>query len=584
MSASDARDRHDVSSRSSPDLPDAGPADDGAAPVPCAACQFPDRVWQHAEQWLRRCVQVITDSAPALDALNVFPVADADTGANLGLTFRGIDRSVPRVTAQTLGELTTAAIQSAHGNSGAIVAEMIGAAARVQPSDDAASRQLVNLLTVVATGATQAVARPVDGTILTVARATADGARQVTGSDPLAVAEAARSAAAAALNGTVNQLPALRQAGVVDAGGQAYLLLLDVLVEVLGGRPAQPLTRTAEPPALRPDPGPAPAPDTADGGGPPHTADEYEVMYTVRGADRDALTGLRGRLDAIGDSVVVVGDHTVAQIHVHLADAGAAIQPALGLGDLSQIKITTLRPRGSTPRRRIVISMVAGRGLADTTESQGGTAVPVAGGPVGASTLADLLAADTDEVIILPNDMEQLEMAHLLAREATGDGRRVAVIPTVVQVQGLAALAVHEPTGDFDDVVSAMTEAAFGTRHGAITIAEAPVATMAGRCVAGDVLGIVGGDIIHVGDSLTEIGWRVMVDLIENTPASGRPSPTADAAARGRADLLTVIIGDAEDVDLAHDLSERARCRCPGIEIQVLFGGQARYPMLIGVE
>lgn len=536
----------------------------------------PEEMWQLADRWLRRCLEVVTDSAPALDALNVFPVADADTGTNLCLTFRAVDRAVHRLDAQTTGQVAATAIRSAHGNSGAIVAEMISAAARFQPSGDAAPAQLLaDLIAASTDGATQAVARPTNGTILSVARAAAEAATAAASDesdDPAAVAEAARSAAAAALAKTVDQLPALRRAGVVDAGGQGYVLLLDVLVEVLGGASAQALAAPAAPRADH----------AAASPGASNTEDEYEVMYTVRGADQDALSTLRGVLDSVGNSVVVVGDQTIAQVHVHLADAGSAIQPALPLGELSQIKVTTLRSDDPPRPRRTVISLVAGRGLADAVESGGGTAVPVTSAPQGAAALTDLLAADTAEVIILPNDMEQLEIALLLGREATGDGRRVAAVPTIAQPQGLAALAVHDVTADFDDTVAAMTAAAQATRHGAITVAEEPVATMDGRCNAGDVLGVIDGDITYVGSDLADLGWQVISGLIgDREPSgSGHAGPSPDPPP----ELLTLIIGVQGSVDLAHDLAERARSGYPGLEVQVLFGGQDRYPLLIGVE
>lgn len=554
-----------------------------------------DTVWQFADRWLRRSLEVITDSAGALDELNVFPVADADTGANLCLTFRAIDRSVAQLDAGTVPTVTATAIRSAHGNSGAIVAEMLSAAAEFGLSaEHVAGRGLADLMEATSTGATQAVARPVDGTILSVARAAADGARTAAPGDPLTVAEAARAAAGSELASTVDQLPALQQARVVDSGGQAYVLLLDVLVETLGGTPARTLSPASE---FQPKDGagvPATAPSAAAAAAVAAPAgatkwststpgDEYEVMYTVRGADREALGTLRHTLDSIGNSVVVVGDQTVAQVHVHLPDAGAAIQPALGLGELSQIKITTLRAEDRPRPRRTVISIVAGRGLADTVEADGGTAVPIAAAPENAAALAELLAADTEEVIILPNDMEQLEIAHLLSREATGDSRRVSVIPTVAQAQGLAALAVHDATADFDDAVSTMNEAAFGTRHGAITIAETPVRTMVGRCAVGDVLGVADGDICHIGSDLADVGWQVIGDLIGGDAASVGPEADGSRTALP-AELLTLIIGADGSVDLAHDLAERVRAHYPGVEVWVLCGGQDRYPMLIGVE
>lgn len=508
--------------------------------------------WSIADRFLRRAFSVVEASARALDDLNVFPVPDADTGSNLRMTLQGIVESCGRIGPQSLPEVAAAAVGSAHGNSGAILAEMIVGVCRVVRESTGRGEPIVlsGLLTAVAESARQAVARPVDGTVLTVADAAAEAARAAAQGDPIQTAVAARDAARAALAETPDRLQVLADAGVVDAGGQAYVLLLDVLVEVLGGPPAEPLVAPAEARPRR----------ISFGRG------MYEVMYALRGADRPALSRLRSELDRLGDSVVVVGDETIAQIHVHLTDPDAAIRPALPIGELSRIRVNALHPATLT-RQRAVVAMVAGRGLADAVEAAGGIALRAAGGLDAATALQQLLAADMPEMIILPNDLEHLEMAHVLAHQIGDHGRRVAVIPTVAQAQGLAALAVHEPTADFEAIVSIMKDAAFGTRHGAVTVAEHPVQTLAGRAAAGEVVGILDGDPVLRGDDLAEVAAAVIGRLLEQ-----------------QAELLTMIIGVGGDVDLAHRLGEQARTLSPGIEVEVIDGGQDRYPLLIGVE
>ena len=275
-----------------------------------------------------------------------------------------------------------AAVLSAHGNSGAIVAEMIISLSRalersglIVPTEP--ERGLAQVLRLVAAAGRRAVARPVAGTILTVAaaaataaeEAVADGVADRLAIDPqvglsrvLAVAEVAAAAAAEALRRTPEELEHLADAGVVDAGGQAYVLLLDVLVEVLGGPRAEPLLDVPVPVIAR-------RPST--GGGPL----EYEVMYALRGTGADDLDVLREQLSELGDSVVVVGDRTVAQVHVHLSDAGAAVQAGLPYGRMSQIRITALPPAAALATERAVVAVVAGPGLAVAVENLGGTPV-----------------------------------------------------------------------------------------------------------------------------------------------------------------------------------------------------------------
>ena len=285
----------------------------------------PPEIWRLCLTWLERSAEVITASAAGLNAINVFPVADSDTGTNLQQTLTGI---IAHLSGEAVDDWTTelvvsqgapaggasqgsatgddepspadlvvrAAVLSAHGNSGAIVAEMIISLSRalersglIVPTEP--ERGLAQVLKTVAVAGRRAVARPVDGTILTVAAAAAAAAEQAVTAgvadrvarDPavgisrvLAVAEVARAAAAESLRRTPDELASLAAAGVVDAGGQAYVLLLDVLVEVLGGAPAEPLP---DQPVVTGRPGAVAGAPVA-----------YEVMYALRG-DRGRRPG-----------------------------------------------------------------------------------------------------------------------------------------------------------------------------------------------------------------------------------------------------------------------------------------------------
>lgn len=526
-------------------------------------------LWLVCHAWLHRATEVIAASADALDAMNVFPVSDSDTGSNLRLTLAGIVQAVPAVApARTAGEgeaprldgLVQAAILSAHGNSGAILAEMFTSVCRSLEHDGPSLRStppgslLAVLLRTVAVAARRAVARPVAGTILTVADDAATAAEQAAAQHPgeaLTVAVAAQTGAREALARTPDQLEVLAEAGVVDSGGQAYSLMVDALVEVLGGPVAVPLAGGAgDPPRVA---RPVAAPD-------------YEVMYALQGAAPAVLDRLREQLSVLGDSVVVVGDQVMAQVHVHLSDAGSAVEAGLGAGRLSGIRITTLAADAG-PAERTVVALVAGSGLARAVRDLGGVPVEADGATSAIEVMSDLVRGGCGDVVILPNDRAALETAGRLSAELRGSGRRVAVIPTVAQVQGLAAMAVHEPTADFDAAVVAMSSAAGHARHGAVTLAESSAMTMAGRCEPGDVLGAVEGDFVEVGHAVPEVAWRVVQRLL---------------AAGG--DLLTLITGSQADEHLAADLTDRVRHSTAGVDVEVLAGGQPRYLLLIGLE
>ena len=209
---------------------------------------------------MRRATSVIGDSADALNAINVFPVPDADTGSNLKLTMTGISQAVPNLEPASLDAAVQAAILCAHGNSGAIVAEMFVSVCRTLEYDLPALQSMppgtlvATLLRSAAVAARRAVARPVAGTILTVADEAASAAEEAAVSQPddaLAVVRAAQRSAHESLARTPQQLDVLASAGVVDAGAQAYVLLIDVLGEVLGGAPAQPLTTVGSAPGWK---------------------------------------------------------------------------------------------------------------------------------------------------------------------------------------------------------------------------------------------------------------------------------------------------------------------------------------------
>ena len=524
--------------------------------------QQPTTRWAVLDAWLRRAGVLVGESAEALDAINVFPIPDSDTGTNLRLTFEGIVGAVPEATPDSLDALTQAAILSAHGNSGAIVAEMLTSVARrLRDQDDKTppGSGLATLLRVAAVAARRAVSRPVEGTIVTVAEAAADAAEEAGSEHPedaLAVAEAAQRAAREALARTPDQLAALAAAGVVDAGGQAYVLLIDALVQTLHGEPAQPLT--AVPPAPR-------AGWPNQNRLPPV---EYEVMYALRGASAVGREALRERLSALGHSVVLVGDQSVAQVHVHLTEAGAAIEAALGQGRLSQIRITALPPERSAPAsERTVLSVMAGPGLADAVSAMGGTPIVAIDRD---RTLVELTAAaehSGGDLIILPNDPDTLARAGEIADALRGPDRRVSVIPTIAQVQGLAAIAVHEPAADFEAAVVAMSNTAGHVRHGAVTVAEGAAMTMAGRCLPGDVLGVVMGDFVEIGRTVPEVAWAVVERLLS---AGG--------------ELLTIVAGAEVDKEVPRRLADRVRAARPGVDVELVDGGQPRYPLLLGLE
>lgn len=216
-----------------------------------------------------------------------------------------------------------------------------------------------------------------------------------------------------------------------------------------------------------------------------------------------------------------------------------------------------------------MVAFAAGDGLAELFESAGAIVVrsPIGRRPSTAEMLEAIRRCGVAEVVLLPNDRDGIPVAEAAAAEARSHGLRVAVIPTKVQVQGLAAAAVHEPGRAFDADVVAMTTAAGHTRHGAVTIAAREAVTSAGVCQPGDILGVVEGDFAIIGSDLAGVAIEVMRRML---------------AVGG--ELVTLVTGQDADGMLAETVGEVVHAEHPEVDTVVYAGGQARYPLLIGVE
>ena len=526
-------------------------------------------------RWCRAALAGLAEAREEIDALNVFPVPDGDTGTNLYLTVESATEAAERANSENstaapapvLDALARGALLGARGNSGVILAQMFRAVADVlgNPSDAAAEPAVfAAALTKAADAGYAAVANPVEGTMLSVARAAAQAATERAQVDRASLADVALAAARAAheaLDRTPEQLEILRRAGVVDAGGRGLTVVLDAFDTVLTGRRPLAYPRTVTGHTV-----PSVTVDAST-----HTSPAYEVMYLLDAA-QSAIPALRAALEPLGDSLIVVGGEPLWNVHVHVDDAGAAIEAGMAAGHPHRIRVTYLaEPHGrlhSNGGVRAVVAFAAGDGLAALFESAGVTVVQA---PVGRPSTAEILAAiqgsGAAEVVVLPNARDGVAVAEAAAAEARADGIRVAVIPTRAQVQGIAAAAVHEPARTFDADVVAMTTAAGHTRHGAVTVAVREAVTSAGVCQPGDVLGVIEGDFVVIGDDQ----HAVAVEVVQRMLAAG-------------GELVTVVTGEDSDVALADEVADAVRRHHPGVDTVVYPGGQPRYPLLIGVE
>jgi len=528
-------------------------------------------------------VQGLSAAREEIDALNVYPVPDGDTGTNMYLTMDAAREALAEHLAEVppgeepdlraaMRAYARGALLGARGNSGVILSQLVGALLRrigQGAPDDRSATVFADGMVLATEAAYAAVGEPVEGTILTVARAAtiaAVGRAKDTSARLGDVLEAAANEAREALARTPDQMKLLRDAGVVDAGGRGLCVILDAAeTAVTGHRTVQspvPMGRHAIPKPL-------PTGDlTPDG-------PAYEVMYLLD-AEEEAIPGLRTRLQGLGDSLVVVGSENLWNVHVHVDDVGAAVEAGIDAGRPRRIRVTHFaeqvsraREKRAERRGRAVVAVAAGDGLASLFRDAGAEVIESVPGrrPSTGEILEAIERTHAHEVVVLPNDPDSLGTAGAAAAAAEEHGNvRVVVLPTRAQVQGIAAMAVHEPGRPFDSDVVHMTSAARSTRHGAVTVAAKQAMTSVGPCEPGDVLGVLQGDFAIIGDDLLDVGTQVLERLLG-----------------GGGELVTLVTGEAGG-DLAERCEAWVEAHHPGVDVLVYDGGQARYPLLVAVE
>ncbi len=662
-----------------------------------------------------------------IDELNVYPVPDGDTGTNLVLTLTSAHEALEALdstdafdstgtdssgtdatgaaasrsgTGNALRRMARGALLGARGNSGVIVSQILrGMADSLAVSVAVRGSELARALRSASEAAYAAVARPVEGTVLSVVAAAADAAGRLKSDDLVAVARAAAKAAAEALARTPQQLPALARAGVVDAGGRGLVVLLDALVEALthassdAPTPQPAGASSSDQPALTAGPAAITAPAATNGASGTGTfgagvgsgRDQsdavrghsgeghygYEVQYLLE-AEEGAVERLRSELAGLGDSLAVVGSGDVGiatwNVHVHVpaAGIGPALEAGIVAGRPHRITVTPLDERSddhgeddygliaAVPSDRLLsegtteagadggtvdgrdgdsfaaagvapgaapgaglgpddarsgegrsgegrsgegrpgdgragvavgdgafldgwgdaserasgrgaVVVAAGDGLTSLFEAEG--AVVVDRNPSTGEMLAAIRQSGARCVVLLPNDANTQAVAVSAAREAEAVGLRVSVVPTRSPVQALAALAVRDPQRVFSDDVIAMAEAAGACRYGEVCTAQRDSLTVAGPCRAGDLLGLVDGEVHVIGDDLAEVSGRLL-----------------DRMLGGGGELATLVLGADAPASLEGALRGHAGRAWPFVELQCYAGGQPRYHLLVGVE
>ncbi len=553
------------------------PAIDGKW-LACNGRQYRKLVWAGL-LWLEKHCQRVND-------LNVFPVPDGDTGTNMLLTMRAAYNRVADVEIENAGkmahEVAQGALMGARGNSGVILSQIWrGLAKGLAGKAVFEATDLAQALEEAANTAYKGVMKPVEGTLLTVIRQVSlEGvdAAQKSG-DLRFVLERIVERAEQAVERTPEQLPILKQAGVVDSGGQGLFYILEGMIRYINGLPFGEDTRTSRVSDAKM---PAQAFAVPEGGS---IENPYDVQFILMGDEMDLLQ-VRRDIDAMGDSTVVVGDEQTIKVHIHVKDPGEPLSYGIQLGHITDVVVENMqeqmeeitgKPMPASvappvapeiePGQVGVVAVAPGAGVAKAFLDLGVTTV-VNGGQTNNPSAEEIFQAiqdvPTNRVIILPNN-KNIQMAAEVASELTTKEARV--IPTRTVPQGVAALIAYSRDGDLEQLAGAMDRAAAEVASGEITVATRSVTLDGVEVEEGDIIGIAEGRLCAAGKS-----WKEAL-----------PDTLAGMGAEDR-ELLSIFFGQNVTQAQADALSQQAVELYPDLEVEILPGGQAHYDFILGAE
>jgi DAK2 domain fusion protein YloV len=524
--------------------------------------------------------ELLRSHREVINRLNVYPVPDGDTGTNMALTVETVITALaPLDEGAPMGDVTKAIAQGslmgARGNSGVILSQLLRGLVSDFPADGEVSpAALAQGFATADLLARQAVLRPVEGTILSIARAGAEGAESHH-ETLLELARSARDAAKVALEKTPEQLDVLKQAGVVDSGGAGLVLFFDALCHVVGDD---------ELPV-------APDVDSLE----VHVREEsrshsalselrYEVMYLLE-ADDAKMHAFREVWAGLGDSIVIVGGDGLYNCHIHTDDVGAAIEASLDVGRPRDIRVSDLAEQVIEERwvrearlaasdevvdpapTTAVVAVVVGEGIGRIFHSLGVRQLVLGGQSMNPSTseLVDAVrASESSQVVLLPNNKNVRPVAEQVAGLVE---QRVGVVPTNSVVEGFAALLAYDPDASLEQNLAAMQTSARNVVAGEVTRAVRDTTTDAGDVHVGDWIGLGASGVVSIADSIAAASNQLLARLV-----------------RPEHELLTIIEGDGSSPANTRRVTEFLAEAYPQISVEVHHGGQPLYPYYFGLE
>ncbi len=526
--------------------------------------------------WLKTNQQTV-------NALNVFPVPDGDTGTNMMLTMTSawneIKDSGEKHAGRMAALIAKGALMGARGNSGVILSQLWrGFARALQDSEVIDGRGLVRAFRDARDTAYKGVVKPVEGTILTVAKDAAAAADAALGEteDPIEILEKLVPAAGESVERTPDLLPVLKQAGVVDAGGKGLFYIMEGALRHIYGQPLDVALATVQ---LLSSLNLESAMQEVEEG------QDYEVIVDFFPNAEFELEKFYKRLEAMGTSIQVGEGEGMYRMHIHvpLDKRYEPVDYIMGVGTITKVAMENLvaqmddvssRAKGQKlelaklePNQVGVVVVSPGHGLSRIFASLGVAAIVEGGQTMNPSTQEILAAFEnlpTDKVIILPNNKNIIMTANQ-AREVTV--KKVEVVPSKSIPQGLAAMLVHDPDRDIEELAARMTKALDSVRTGEITIATRSVEIDGVKVEGGQVIGLLDGKLVASGKSVED----VVLDLLKKAMAEEH-------------ELVTLIYGEDISQNQANQMVDRVRAAFPRLEIELQDGGQPHYRFILSIE
>ncbi len=534
----------------------------------------------------------ITNKKKSVDELNVFPVPDGDTGSNMSMTINNSLAELENLEAQpscsdVARTMASCLLRGARGNSGVILSLIFrGFSKALNGKSEMSAEDLVNAVELGVQGAYKSVMKPTEGTILTVARESAEKARESLRStnDPTVIMSDICIQAKETLDKTPSLLPALAKAGVVDAGGMGLLIIFEAMRDVFNGGEVVEKTETAEPTVNTEAVGAVTVDTFSSVVGQYDTVIHFTYcteMLITKKQDCDDPSKLRAYLETIGDCVVVVDDDEIIKVHVHTNNPGKAIEKGLEFGYINMPKVENMKLQHEKKQMEVkreftsvkpekdigFVAVAAGSGVENMFKDLGVDCIVKGGQTMNPSTqdiLEAIMSCPAKTVFVLPNNKNIIMSAEQAVKLAD---RKVCVLQTRTIPQGMSAMLAYDPEADFNTNRLEMTNAIEKVSTGQITFAARDSDYEGHAIKQGEILALDNGRLSFVEKDLAKAAYKLTKRLV-----------------KGDSSFITIIYGADVSDEAAEALQKQVSAKYSSLDVNLINGGQPVYYYIISVE